>query len=450
MPLSEMTDILFRFVSPSILRLTLSVVAMVILNACATAHRSYYDDNPSIFPAEHGKARLAVIEFDERGDLWDASQVARADGMISKGVRPILITYVHGWRHDARPTDGDLRSFQNFINQISQASNRTVCGVFIGWRGASVQEEGISGLFGKPSTLLSFWGRKRITDQMAGVPFNNTVWRLAESTRKRNGNSILIGHSFGARIVEHALGPAAVAQMHNGQPMPYNLTFLINPASESLYARQLKLALRNWPKSSQPAIIALAAENDSATNRAWPLALLRSDGIRNRDYVLESIHDEESQKTYVRQTVGNDQRQWTHEVIEGSKIKIDPLANVTADNVSRTSGAFQIRLRDDKPEHVTICTVKPLASVEAKHQIESNAYWVIPLKKNILSGHGGVSSENGIFCKSMGDLMAGIIGKVGAIRQKGAIVPVSDPAQTEKTTAPKSSLTMPRLALPRL
>ena len=340
-----------------------------------------------------------------------------------------------------------MKSFRNFLNQLNQGSKRPVCGVFIGWRGSSVQEEGVAGLVAQPYALLSFWGRKKITDQMAGVPFNNTVWRLAKTAREHDGNSILIGHSFGGRIVERTLGPAAIAQMNNHKPMPYNLTFLINPATESLYARQLKLALRGWPKSSQPAIVALAAENDSATGQAWPFALLVPSGIRSRDYLVKGV-GEESQTSYVRSTVGNDQRQWTHQVVEGRKQTIDPTKSVAAGNVHRGASEFQIRLRDDKAGEATLCTVQPLASVEAKHQLDSNAYWVIPVKQNILSGHGGIPSENGIFCKSMGDLMAGIIGKVGALTQEGAIVPSSNPGLTEKSTAPKPSVTLPRLSTP--
>ena len=441
-----MTLLPCRFVVPSVLRLA-GALALAALSACSTEHRSYYSDASSILPAQLGEASVAVIEFDERGDFWDPGQVARADKMIAKATRPILVTYVHGWRHDARPSDGDLRSFRNFLNQLNQGSKRPVVGVFIGWRGSSVQEEGAAGLVAQPYALFSFWGRKKITDQMAGVPFNNTVWKLAKTAGDKGGNSILIGHSFGGRIVEHTLGPAAIAQMNNRKPMPYNLTFLINPATESLYARQLKLALRGWPKSSQPAIVALAAKDDVATGQAWPLALLAPSGIRSRDYLVKGV-GEESQKTYIRSTVGNDQRQWTHQVIEGRKLPLVPQGHVAASNAHATSGEFTIRLRDDKPGEATLCTVQPLTSVEASHQLDSNAYWVIPVDKNILTGHGGIPSENGIFCQSMGDLMAGIIGKVGALRQEGATAPASNPGETEKSTAPKSTISLPRLSTP--
>lgn len=414
---------------------------LIFLSGCATGHKSYYPGASSQQPPADGAAPLAVIEFDERGDYWDASQVIRADQMIKAKTTPVLVTYVHGWRHDARPSDGDLKAFQHFLNQLNEGLNGKVCGVFVGWRGSSVQEEGAAGLLAQPAALLSFWGRKKITDQMAGVPFANTLWRLAATSKKKSGHSILIGHSFGGRIVERTLGPAAVAQMNNAQPMPYNLTFLVNPATESLYARQLKLALRKWT-SPQPAIVALAAKDDFATGKAWPPALHMPSGIRDRDYLLKLNGEQtkESQKSYVTTTVGNDQRQWTHEIRVGEPDAVAAGVNVTAQNLRRESSTyFDVRLRGAKQGTIARCQLVDMNGTDASHQIDSKAYWVIPLEKTILSGHGGVASENGIFSASMSDLMAGIIRKVGADRRDAPVVPVSHPGQTEKSDAPKTS-----------
>ena len=200
----------------------LLILMIGLLASCSTEHRSHYPTKNNLLPEEEtndkqGQATLAsiaVIEFDERGDYWDSGQVARADKFISGKDEPILVTYVHGWRHDARRDDSDLISFRKFIKTMQDGLRKPVCGVFIGWRGASVQESGIGALFSQPSALLSFWGRKKITDQMAGVPFNNTLWRLAATAKANNGHSILIGHSFGGRIVERDVVdvPAAPAQ----------------------------------------------------------------------------------------------------------------------------------------------------------------------------------------------------------------------------------------------
>ena len=438
-----------------------------ILVSCSTQHQSHYHGTDSNLPEEvvkqkQGEVRLgaiSVIEFDERGDYWDAAQVTRADKMIRDKSAPILVTYVHGWRHDARRDDTDLVAFRKFIRTLQDGVKQPVCGVFIGWRGASVQEKGIGSIFSQPAALLSFWGRKKITDQMAGVPFNNTLWRLAATAGDRHGHSILIGHSFGGRIVERTLGPAAVAQMHNNKAMPYNLTFLINPATESLYARQLKLALRKWGKDSQPAIVVLAAKNDSATGGAWPLALRINRGTRDREYAFpvgDNKDFKESQKSYVTSTVGNDQRQWTHHVLRApdkgtapqkATMNEDQVITANLKNASRDR-SFWVRLRGEPENTATRCWVQELSVTDAAHQIGSNAYWVIPLDKDILSGHGGIASENGIFNNAMGDLMAGIIGATGAVKQDASRVPLSPRDHSNKTTAPAGGITLPRIVTP--
>ena len=130
--------------------------------------------------------------------------------------------------------------------------------------------------------------------------------------------------------MERTLGPAAIAQMNNKMAMPYDLTFLINPATESLYARQLKLALSNWT-STQPAIVMLAATDDFATGTAWPLAMHFPDGTKARDYNLPmKDHPTENQWSYITTTVGNDKRQWTHHITIKAKSAGVPDTNVSA------------------------------------------------------------------------------------------------------------------------
>jgi hypothetical protein len=435
---------------PTLIKCLWSFILVILLGSCATAHRPYHSVSDDQTQADLERDRVAVIEFDERGDYWESRQIQRAATLIKKVSAPVLVTYIHGWRHDAKPDDGDLLAFRNFIKNLNEALNGRACGVYVGWRGASVEEGGLIGGISKPFSLLSFWGRKKITDQMAGVPFAQTLWTLAETTKARNGHSVLIGHSFGGRIVERTLGTTAIAQMNNGQSMPFNLTFLVNPATESLYARQLKLALREW-KYEQPAIVAIAAKDDFATGKAWPLALLRPSRIRSRDYVipLPSGSIAESQKEYVKSTVGNDKRQWTHKLQVEATRQNEAKTNVTAANVLRTPATpFEVRLRGEDEGKVATCRVVALPSVDAKHQLASKAYWVLPVEKNILSGHGGVPGENGIFSSSMSDLMAGIIRQVGAVRRDAPVVPLSDPSKVQKSDAPPPSNFPLRLLIP--
>ncbi|MDB6117168.1 MAG: esterase [Verrucomicrobiaceae bacterium] len=441
-------------------RILLLLLAGCFLDSCATDHRSYENERaaaakkPGTAP-EPGAAPMTVIEFDERGDFWKASQAEEAEKMIKAMRRPILITYVHGWRHDARPGDNDLKNFQHFLAELNKGLPNRVCGVYIGWRGASVNEAGLAGLFSEPAAIFSFWGRKKITDQMAGVSMSSTLWNLGETARTKGngpGHCILIGHSFGGRIVEHTLGHAAIAQMHNNKPMPYDLTFLINPAAESLYARQLKQALSKWT-AEQPAIVTITARNDGPNATAWPVALHLPDGVRSRNYELNGkVSKTESQRSYMTKTVGNDERQWTHEVdMEQEKAETASMKVTTQNAGAETSGnCFNVRLEGEKAGTVAKCKVVPLPPAPAGESPRSKAYWVVPVEKSILSGHGNGSAVNGIFSDSMTDLMIGIIMQVKAIQRTAPNVPLSSPGKTQNSDAPAGAISTPGLAIPIL
>ncbi len=414
-------------------------IAALGLSACSTPHRSY-DAERTRKSLASTDAPLAVIEFDERGDYWSPRQYAEAEKNLIEQKDPILITYVHGWTHDGHPDDNDLKSFQLFLNTLNRALRGRVCGVYIGWRGASIKQRGPARWVSQPWAGASFWGRKRVTDSMAGVPLTNTLWSLASTARERKGHAILVGHSFGGRILERTLGTAAIAQMRNEKAMPYDLTFLVNPATESLYARQLKLALHTW-NSSQPAIVVLAAEDDSATGFLWPLAHLLPDRTKERSYQAPG-NTSESQKSYVKATVGTDSRQFTHALAIGAGAPVLRHTNQPLRNLFQSSATFGIRLRDNRKGEVAQCSVDPVVATSDRNQISSKAYWVVPLPKVVLSGHGGDPDENGIFCDSMIDLMSGVIGKVGAVRKEAPKVRPSNPADTPKSEAvlPKPEL----------
>jgi len=61
---------------------------------------------------------LAVVEFDDQGLCHERGQMLRIaenlDALAAADEDAILIIYVHGWKHDARSDDSDLRVFAPF------------------------------------------------------------------------------------------------------------------------------------------------------------------------------------------------------------------------------------------------------------------------------------------------------------------------------------------------
>jgi len=424
-------------------------VSLLLLSSlmvgCFTPYRYFEGDRAKVSLFKQNKDKLAVIEFDERGDYWNPQQYRKAEALIAAKKNPMLVVYVHGWRHDARPNDEDLREFNKFLDQLKQDN---VVGVYIGWRGATVNEWSKITF---PGAAFSFFRRKKIADNVASVPLANTLWSLASTAREKGGHSILIGHSFGGRIVERVIGPAAVALMAREEQMPYDLTFLINPASESLYARQLKLALQGgWQKGvkkKRPAIVAIVSENDSANGSVWPLAvgLLRLtpyDNTRDRSYDIGvPNHPTERQVSYIYKTLGNDARQFTHQLSRLGDFELNDdkvSSDVPARNFLNSNGdGFSIRLCGNENGRIGRYKLAELPFVRAAHQLESDAYWVVPVPTSILSGHGGEKRENGIFNNAMTDLMAGIAGQFKVTKEKSPVLNQNNPANVIKTGSPE-------------
>lgn len=73
---------------------------------------------PSVNPCE-----IVVIEFDDKGDLFNEAQL---DVALETSARhnksehgALVITFIHGWKHNATPLDKNLQSFEEVLSQLS-------------------------------------------------------------------------------------------------------------------------------------------------------------------------------------------------------------------------------------------------------------------------------------------------------------------------------------------
>src|SRR6185503_9131783 len=120
----------------------------------------------------------------------------------------LVVWYIHGWKHNAHDHDSDLQAFRMVIEALDREqrelgeNGRHVLGVYIGWDGAV-----------GPSSLrnLTFWNRKRAADRISQSAvlkriFASTSYARMEAREELTSNdlTIMIGHSFGARILYSA------------------------------------------------------------------------------------------------------------------------------------------------------------------------------------------------------------------------------------------------------
>ncbi|NEU12049.1 hypothetical protein G3T14_07885 [Methylobacterium sp. BTF04] len=174
-----------------------------------------------------------------------------------------VLVFIHGWRHDARIGDGnvaDLRLYAahaaRFLAQRCPLEpsycDMKVTALYIGWRGARVDEKGlrayfgnaIGGFFGDLSAGATLFDRKPVSEAVA--PAAISALRTIEGVLTKPGTDgaahnrmIVFGHSLGGNMLATGLKDdliKAVRRHRFGETLPNvlgNLVVLINPASEA-------------------------------------------------------------------------------------------------------------------------------------------------------------------------------------------------------------------------
>ncbi|GAA5121007.1 hypothetical protein JIN84_00140 [Luteolibacter yonseiensis] len=386
----------------SILR-SLPVLLAAVTFSCAP-HQQHQANWPNVKVStpDGGKAAttnlIAAVEFDEQGDLWDAHQVDQATKMLRNTPKPpLVITFIHGWRHDPREDDSDLIQFHKFVADLDkQGLAFSVRGVYIGWRGASIDEK--LGFVSTIPAVFSFWDRKQATDRMSNIRLSQTLSKISTTAWKAQGKSVMMGHSFGGRILERTVGMGMAAQSGNWEnyrPLA-NLVVLVNPASESLNARVIKRGLSGWNKD-YPLVVAVGAKDDGANGQAWTAGYWL--GLRTKTRYYESTRDKQS--SYLADTVTNDPRQFTHVLENGTETRKAAIV--------RTEEVYPLATGSEgETEQWKLNLLDTHHQPDVDHVLDSKAYWVFQVPTTVLSGHSGDRLQGGIFNKPTTDLLHGI------------------------------------------
>lgn len=137
--------------------------------------------------------KLGILEFDDLGMLRERKQLLDIQDFLLR--RPmkskplLLVTYVHGWMHDASPRDSDLLQLKDQLNTAAKTwwKHGEIVGVYVGWRGKTASMDGVgSKSLEKAMTLLrlsSFYGRKKTAARIGGVGGTEALLTLLESAK---------------------------------------------------------------------------------------------------------------------------------------------------------------------------------------------------------------------------------------------------------------------------
>ena len=373
------------------------------------------------------KYRLSFVEFDERGDFWDRRQFGEAAHAIRHSDNPVLLViYIHGWHHNANErkagakNPGDVETFRCLLSQLAvsgSAEKMQVHGVYLGWRGRLVEG---------PLDYLTFWGRKAAATRVAGTPVTETIFELVRQARKKSperSKCVLIGHSFGALVLEKAMAQAMTGSIlaadteQKGEHFnaPADLVLLINSASESIYAKEMRdmferIEQRGAVNPDQPLIISITSESDSATSHWFRIGSFFPNLFSHRQYHWDTRYDRAShevdQNEYLTTTPGHNKRLWSHRIDPTSAPNDAPSAERIAQRAkittacSETNPAFEENLQHPRP--LTFATGDKADShnfhwwkLTKDGPDATTPYWIMHVPKEIIDGHAPIFTPQG-------------------------------------------------------
>jgi hypothetical protein len=354
-----------------------------------------------------GSVPIYAIEFDDLGFMWAPKQLDGAVKAIQDlgSSKAVVITFIHGWKHNASSDDGNLLDFEGQLQKRQQNETkaaleagrppRPLIGVFIGWRGKSLHLDPWGA-----TANLTFWTRKTAALRVGSNALTEAIFAIAKVTKDQNPQSqvVVIGHSFGGAILERALAQALVALLN--QPArpgdgvetfksPIDLAVLVNPASPAIEARLLmetlmrrktivKRANKLDPSDAQfglPLLVSITAYNDWATGYAFPFGQYPLSIPKSFAYPFEEGPGERSLFSH---TAGHTTFLHTH------MLKTVPPGTV---------GPYVFE-RDDKASY-------QLVRIDGSWN--KSPYWVIRVPSDVVNGH------NGIFMQPFQNLMETIL-----------------------------------------
>jgi hypothetical protein len=363
--------------------------------------------------------RVSFVEFDEKGDFWDRRQLGRTARLLSGSPKPVLLVmFIHGWHHNAADrkeggkNPGDVETFRCLLTQLaSNPSTKSlqVHGVYLGWRGRLIQG---------PLDYLTFLSRKSAATRVAGTPVTETIFELIRQARRQeSGRSkcVLIGHSFGALVLEKAMAQAMTGSMLSqdvetpGRTFnaPADMILLVNSAAESIYAKELSDMLvrtkhRHQVNPHQPLLISITSTTDDATGGWFPRGTFLPNLFAHRRYNwgrrYNRLSDDVDQHDYVTRTPGHNELLFTHRVVPVTDNASLPTARPPI--CAEDNPAFDENLQ--RPRGALFATSDPshpgtLAwwRIEESGPNTLSPYWVMQVPPQIIDKHSPIFTAAG-------------------------------------------------------
>lgn len=400
---------------------------MCLLVGCDYGHKQYRQGRDIPPP---GTTPL-VIEIDDYGRFWnpktaDATLDAIAEASSNKNT--VVMTFIHGWHHNASDCD---ENFQNFHHSLGQLQKRLdepaykearkllnlkediqVIGLYVGWRGRSL-----------PSFLdyATFWARKSAAERVGDGDLREFLTKLQKLYIKRNekqDNSdttfmglVTVGHSFGGQVLFKAVSGSlerdlidALSRGTKDQAVQKislteivsgfgDMTVLLNPALEAFqYERIHRLTQSSiFTRRQTPVLLTVSAEDDSARKYWFPLG-------RNLNLLFRPTFPDDEGKELWTTALGEYIPQQTHELKK---------TDSPTDLPDSLYNECRIKYEDFSENHILgNAELKP-----KKERAQPNSPVVIAHTSNKI-----VHEHNGIFGETFSEFMTDYVANIEAKR----------------------------------
>jgi hypothetical protein len=255
---------------------------------------------------ENATYLMGFVEFDDQGQMHDRRQINTLFQRMAQDARNqdlCIINFVHGWKHDSRPSDGNVQQFRTLLNSMAQMEfergkrserAKKVVGIYAGWGGQSLE-------IPEPILNVTFWARKNAAHRVAAGSIRELFSRARHfvddvnaSGENRATSLMTIGHSFGGLIVYDALSQylidnATISDPANdkfgSKPVQGfgDVVLVINPAIEALRYEPINKAI--WERQTyapwqKPVFIEVTTTADLATGVRLPYRPLVQHDLR--------------------------------------------------------------------------------------------------------------------------------------------------------------------------
>jgi hypothetical protein len=378
-----------------------SGLRLVSISICATSLvactqlsplRKNTDAQPTNSVVTEDGYKVAFIEFGEQGSYQDPTQLKNALDLIQSTTKPLVITYVHGWQNNVE--SDDVGKFESLLARLNRApAIRNVgfhlIGVYLGWRGKLTSVPVLK--------EFSFWNRKATAERLASnYDCYDAIASISEEARRKglgNQYTVLLGHSFGGLIVERSVAHAINAEIHGhadaDRSMPADLVIAVNPAADSILARQMIAALYSRKtEGTRPLFVSITSTGDWATGSVFPIGAGLASVSKGFNEVAAPgpANTHLSERKFYTSTPGHNEMLINHITLDLEKTINSPQGHPALETNLEHNLSAEVFTLDAAGGKLDLWQIKRVGNVDVP-------YWDVQVDPSIIKDHGDIWNE---------------------------------------------------------